>query len=143
VNYAKETEALVLARLKEMLEPALAPWMEAGDVLDYRAWPSRRRRMAVLTVLAVQPQLETTGGYGVWVEVAVTLSAQYQTSDAGLEQAERDLGEMSGAVFETLAGSRNELWLKAIFDRPWDRPPTPRELASTRIGICYAKLLLR
>lgn len=143
MSYGRDTEKLVLAKVRELLIPALAPWMEASSILDYRAWPSQRSRIAVLTVLALQPHTPTTGGDRVWIEVGITLGAQYQTTGVGLEQAERDLGEMSGAIYEALADSRNELWHRAAFETPWERPPTPADMTAVRVAFCNVRLIMR
>lgn len=132
--------------LKALLEPLLVgSGLPANAVDEYRTFPNKLSRHVIITYSGGLPnRLSTQGTVQPYRDFTIVLAAQHDNTEATLETAEEALNTMETIIEAALIASINATyWHRVFFERPSDRPPSPREAPNLRWGFMYPRLLIK
>ena len=115
----------------------------AKKVYGYRHIDGKLASMVSLSHLGTTPANQTTGSRSRSYEFGAILLVNHDGTAAQLESAEQTINDLENAIYDTLEGTKNHLWLKVVFDRASVKPPSPAEFPGARYGEVYFRLILK
>lgn len=113
------------------------------DVYNYRTLPDLLTDAISVSFDGGIPTASATAGPNGYYIMGAAMAVQHGADPASLEAAEAKLNEIEVGIYNALYGTRNDYWVKVIFDEESRRPPNPSDTIPMRMGIIRFKLLLK